>query len=135
METHCCDYLSHFYLNHYQPECGASPSEQKNALSWLTRHYQSIDRMLGELLTIPDEETLFMIVSDHSGTGSAQQLLDSRKVLEQAGFLVYKTNPETGARAVDWSKTKAFPQRGIYVYLNVKGRDPEGIVDPKDMDA
>ena len=135
VETHCCDYLSHFYLNYYQPECGASPSEQKNALSWLTRHYQSIDRMLGELLTIPDEETLFMIVSDHSGTGSAQQLLDSRKVLEQAGLLVYKTNPETGARAVDWSRTKAFPQRGIYVYLNVKGRDPEGIVDPKDMDA
>ena len=135
VETHCCDYLSHFYLNQYQPECGAPLNEQRNALSWLTRHYQSIDRMLGELLKIADEQTLFVIVSDHSGTGSAAQVLDSRKVLEQAGFLVYKTHPETGARVVDWSKTKAYPQRFIYVYLNQKGRDPEGVVNPKDYDA
>jgi len=91
--------------------------------------------MLGELLTTADEETLFIIVSDHAGTGSAQQLLDTRKVLEQAGFLVYKPDSDTGGRVVDWSKTKAFPQRDIYVYLNLKGRDPEGIVDPKDYDA
>ena len=135
VETHCGDYLSHFYLNSYQPECGAPASEQKNALSWLTRHYQSMDRMLGELLTIVDDETLFIIVSDHSGTGSAQPLLDLRKVLEQAGLLVYKTNPETGAKEVDWSKTVAYPQRQIYVYLNLKGRDPEGIVDPQDYES
>ena len=135
VETHCCDYLSHFYLGSFQPECGASPSDQRNALSWLTRHYQSIDRMLGELLTIADEETLFMIVSDHSGTGSAQPLLDTRKVLEQAGFLAYETSSETGLRKIDWSRTKAFPQRSIYVYLNLKERDPQGIVEPVDYDA
>ncbi len=135
VETHCGDYLSHFYLNSFQPECGASPSDQKNALSWLTRHYQSIDRMLGELLSLADEETLFLIVSDHSGTGSAQPLLDTRKVLEQAGLLAYETDPNTGVRKLDWTRTKAFPQRSIYVYLNLKGRDPQGIVEPADYDA
>ncbi|MCX6002342.1 MAG: hypothetical protein NTY79_07410 [Chloroflexi bacterium] len=30
------------------------------------------------------------------------------------------------------SKSKCFPQRELYVYINLKGRDPEGIVDPKD---
>jgi len=135
VETHCTDYLSHFYLNYYQPECGSSVSEQRNALTWLTRHYQSIDRMLGELLTLADDETLFVIVSDHSGTGSAHGLLDVRKVFEQAGLLAYSTDPETGSRRIDWSKTKAFPQRSIYASINLKGRDPDGIVDPKDYDA
>ena len=135
VETHCCDYLSHFYLTSFQPECGSSPGDQRNALSWLTRHYQSIDRMLGELLALADEETLFLIVSDHSGTGSARPLLDSRKVLEQAGLLTYEADPATGTRKVDWSQTKAFPQRSIHVYLNLKGRDPQGIVEPSDYDA
>ena len=134
VETHCCDYLSHFYLKSYQPECGSTPSEQRNALSWLTRHYQSIDRLLGELLSIVDEETLLIIVSDHSGTGSAQPLLDVRKVFEQAGLLALNPDSATGMKRVDWSKTKAFPQRSIHVYLNLKGRDPQGIVDPGDYD-
>lgn len=134
VETHCTDYLSHFYLNSYQPECGAPVAEQRNAASWLARHYQSIDRLLGELLSIADGETLLVVVSDHSGTGCPQPKLDTRKVLEQAGLLVYQTDPETGARKVDWSKTRAVPACTIFVYVNLKGRDPEGIVDPQDFD-
>jgi len=134
VETHCTDYLSHFYLNYYQPECGASLSEQRNATTWLTRHYQSIDRMLGELLTLADEDTLFLIVSDHSGTGCPQPQVDARKVLEQAGLLVYKVDDE-GNRGIDWSKTRAYPQRTVHVYVNLKGRDRDGIVEPEDYEA
>lgn len=31
---------------------------------------------------------------------------------------------------IDWSRTRAAPQRSCYIYLNVKGRDPQGIVEP-----
>ena len=134
VETHCTDYLSHFYLNYYQPECGASLSEQRNATTWLTRHYQSIDRMLGELLEIADDETLFVVVSDHSGTGCPYPKHDTRKVLEEAGLLVYKTDPETGARQIDWTKTKAVFSCTIFCYVNLKGRNPDGIVEPEDYD-
>ncbi len=34
----------------------------------------------------------------------------------------------------DVNRSKAFPQRTIYVYVNLKGRDPEGIVDPSDYE-
>ncbi|MHB1134601.1 MAG: alkaline phosphatase family protein [Chloroflexota bacterium] len=133
VETHCTDYLSHFYLNSYQPECGAPLAEQRNAASWLTRHYQSIDRMLGDLLAIADDETLLVVVSDHSGTGCPQPKLDTRKVLEQAGLTVYKTTEE-GRRVVDWTQTKAVQACTIFAYVNLKGRDPEGIVEPQDYD-
>jgi predicted AlkP superfamily phosphohydrolase/phosphomutase len=32
--------------------------------------------------------------------------------------------------AVDWSKTRAYAQRICYIYVNLKGRDPHGIVEP-----
>ena len=36
------------------------------------------------------------------------------------------------AQVPDIGKSKCFPQRSLYVYINLKGRDPEGIVDPAD---
>ncbi len=133
VETHCGDYINHFYMQQFDPDI-ASEAQIRNATSWLTRHYQSIDRMLGELMSLADEDTLVGIISDHAGTPSPWGYVDTRTVLENAGFLVYKTD-ESGKRVIDWSQTKAYPQRTIYVYLNVKGRDPHGIVEPEDYEA
>lgn len=36
--------------------------------------------------------------------------------------------------APDIKRSKAFPQRTIYVYVNLKGRDPGGIVEPADYE-
>ena len=44
-------------------------------------------------------------------------------VLQQGGWLASKDG-----RGIDWTKSKAFGT-GHYVYLNVKGRDPQGIVE------
>jgi predicted AlkP superfamily phosphohydrolase/phosphomutase len=38
------------------------------------------------------------------------------------------------AQVPDISKSKCVPQRELYVYINLKGRDPEGIVEPKDYE-
>jgi predicted AlkP superfamily phosphohydrolase/phosphomutase len=35
-----------------------------------------------------------------------------------------------GGFEVDWSRTKAYPQRICYIYVNLRGRDPQGIVEP-----
>lgn len=37
---------------------------------------------------------------------------------------------EQGSGEIDWSRTKAVMQRSSYVYVNLKGRDPHGIVEP-----
>ena len=34
---------------------------------------------------------------------------------------------------VDWEKTKVVPRR-TYIWVNLEGRDPEGIVSPDDYD-
>ena len=35
-------------------------------------------------------------------------------------------------REIDWSKTRAVQTRSSYIWINLKGRQPEGIVDPED---
>ena len=35
----------------------------------------------------------------------------------------------------DVQKSRCFPQRSLYVYINLKGRDPEGIVEPADYET
>lgn len=41
---------------------------------------------------------------------------------------------EKGKLKIDWSKTVAVAQRSAHVYINLKGRDPEGIVEPEDYE-
>ena len=56
--------------------------------------------------------------------------------LQAEGYLVLKEKPTTtrplDASQVDWSRTRAWGAGGYYgrVFLNVRGREPEGIIAP-----
>src|SRR5581483_10830303 len=60
--------------------------------------------------------------------------------LVREGWLVLKSNPPRGTPLakcdVDWSRTRAWGEGGYYarVCLNVKGREPEGIVEQSDYE-
>ena len=55
-------------------------------------------------------------------------------VLKELGYTVLKKDEQgKELEAIDWSQTKAIAQREAHIYLNIKGRDPEGIVDPADQ--
>jgi predicted AlkP superfamily phosphohydrolase/phosphomutase len=86
--------------------------------------YQSVDRCIASILEAADEKTLLCIVSDH-GAKPAMHEVHVDDALEKAGLLTRKDGQQ-----IDWSKTMAVQQRTVYVYLNVKGRDPQGIVEP-----
>jgi predicted AlkP superfamily phosphohydrolase/phosphomutase len=102
--------------------------------------YISLDEMIGKILGVIDDKTLVFLVSDHGATPTEGRFNDDFKpftvstILEDAGLLVYKRDEKTGGRAIDWSRTKAVPQRSCYIYVNLKGRDPNGIVDPEEYD-
>ena len=53
--------------------------------------------------------------------------------LHSLGYTVLKKD-ENGNELyeIDWDKTKAIMTRSNSIYINLKGRDPHGIVDPKD---
>jgi predicted AlkP superfamily phosphohydrolase/phosphomutase len=96
-------------------------------------YYCHVDGCIGELLSRCGEDTAVLVVSDHG----AQPLMGGfclNEWLMQQGYLTLKETPANPTFLdkvpVDWSRTKAWGAGGYYgrVFLNVKGREPEGVI-------
>jgi predicted AlkP superfamily phosphohydrolase/phosphomutase len=131
-ETHASDYGSHFFLRLADPIAGAPPETTKRSYEGLVRTYQAMDWWMGELMSLMDEDTIIVIVSDHGGTPDQHGRTAIEDVLVQAGLLAYKDGPD-GKQAIDWAKTKACPLGICNIFINLKEREPEGIVEPEDF--
>jgi predicted AlkP superfamily phosphohydrolase/phosphomutase len=129
-ETHASDYGSHYFLRQADPICGADPDVVARSYEGLVRTYKAMDWWMGELMTLMDEDTMLAIVSDHGGTPDKYGRTDVEQVLVEAGLLAFKT--ENGKKGIDWSKTKACPLGNCSIFLNIEGREPEGII-PEDQ--
>jgi predicted AlkP superfamily phosphohydrolase/phosphomutase len=134
-ETHASDYANHFFLRLADPISGAEAPIKERCYNGLVRTYQAIDRWVGRLMTRMDEDTLFVIASDHGGTPDKYRRVSVEEALSEAGLLTYKSGSATGQRVVDWFRTKAAPLGLGNVYLNLEGREPEGIVAPEEYEA
>jgi predicted AlkP superfamily phosphohydrolase/phosphomutase len=126
MQTHCIDFANHTYMNR------RNPSEEDSNQESLEEIYRSVDRMVGALLEGIDG-ALVVLVSDHGATESPYQEVIEKDILEKAGLLSFIE--EDGNRRIDWTRTRAVPQRACYVYVNLKGRDPQGIVPQEEYEA
>ena len=55
------------------------------------------------------------------------------RLMQELGFTeMIKDENGEDTYEIDWSKTKALQSRGNHIYINLKGRDEFGIVDPAD---
>ena len=128
LHAHAPDWMYHTFATQMDPATAASAEEAERHASAELRIYQSLDDMIGRLIACGGKDALVVITSDHGAEADTGEFRPHWP-LEKAGLLVYKED-ENGERAIDWSKTKAVPQRTCYVYINLKGRDPDGIVEP-----
>ena len=104
----------------------------------LKEHYKFVDKNVGEIRSLLDNDTAFFIHSDHS-----VQRLDGRinlnEWLIQEGYLTLEEYPTELTYLkdlkVNWGRTKAWATGYTgQLYLNVKGREAQGVVDPDDYD-
>jgi len=97
-------------------------------------YYRLIDNEIGELLKSVDKNTTVFVVSDH-GAQKMEGSICINEWLIREGYLVLNEKPTVptpfAKLKVDWSKTKAWGDGGYYsrIFLNVRGREPQGIVD------
>ena len=89
---------------------------------------QSVDRCIGRLLEQADDDTLVVLTSDHGAKAKTADF-HVEDVLLKADLLAYQSE---GDHQVDWGRTKAIGQRYVHIYVNTKGRDPQGIVESGD---
>ena len=85
------------------------------------------DAIVGRVLDVAGDDAVVALVSDHGGGTQIPGTTahpDPNPTLAANGWLCRKPGG-----AVDWSRTVAFG-RSHYVFLNLKGRDPAGTVEP-----
>jgi len=100
----------------------------------IEEHYQKCDALLGSVLDKADEDTLLIVLSDH-GFGSFRRAFDTNTWLWENKLLKLKNGKKPsedlkeGFAAVDWSQTSAYAVGLGGIYLNLKGREREGILE------
>ena len=98
-------------------------------------YYIMLDRELGEIVELLDDDTVVLVASDHGGKPMKGTFCINQWLIEQ-GYLKIKGSVEDVSSLmtveVDWENTSAWGWGGYYsrIFLNVKGREPFGIIDP-----
>ncbi len=103
--------------------------------------YIDTDKYIGEFMHLLDEGWSIIVTSDHGflcpsdarPVPFGDALGVNGKVMYELGYtgLVEDENGNP-TKEIDWEKTTAVASRTCHIYLNLKGRNPHGTVDPAD---
>lgn len=102
-------------------------------------YYKYCDKEIGELISLAPDDTVVMVVSDHGAVKMDGGICFNEWLIEE-GYLTLKEYPSKPTRIadleIDWSNTKAWGEGGYYgrLFMNVKGREPEGTIEPEDYE-
>jgi predicted AlkP superfamily phosphohydrolase/phosphomutase len=109
----------------------AKGSAHANALR---DYYKFLDHHIGELLKLLDPDTHVVVVSDHGAQPSHGAIAVNQWLLDNGWLVLHGAAPTEptplSKLKIDWSRTKAWAEGGYYarIHLNLKGREPEGII-------
>lgn len=102
-------------------------------------YYRHVDRRIGTLLARCADQTAVLVVSDHGARPLLGGICLNEWLLAEGYLTLHEPLTIGDGRPqllqphhVDWSRTRAWGAGGYYgrVFLNVKGREPEGVISP-----
>lgn len=124
---HLFDTINHAHVN---PLDADGPEYDADRHEW---HYEAhrkafmvADEVLGEFMKCLNEDTFVFVNADHA-MAPTHRWASVPALLKREGLLVYKSDGVTP----DWlrSATYLIPERGSEIFINLKGREPQGFVD------
>jgi predicted AlkP superfamily phosphohydrolase/phosphomutase len=129
------DRLHHVFWQYYDPKHPKyEPGNQFETA--FQDYYRYLDREVGALLDVLPDDVVTIVMSDHGARPMIGGVCFNDWLLRE-GYLSM-TETLTGATPIgkapiDWSKTVAWGDGGYYgrLFLNVKGREPDGVVEPE----
>lgn len=126
----------------YEPDAGPKYQEV------MRQTYIRMDKIVGKVMERIDFDTTALIICSDHGFASWRYQFNYNTWLVKNGFLVLKKNvlgqamelddlenSQSPLQYVDWSKSKAYSLGFGQIFINLKGREPEGSVDPSDYQA
>lgn len=136
------DRIQHLFWRFREPDHPANQGRNtsREFAGAIDECYRRADAVVGSALEHADDSTLVVALSDH-GFGSFRRCLDLNSWLHSQGLLTLKDGRRPGHSAgdllqgVDWSKTRAYAVGLGGIYLNLQGREAQGIVDPQEAES
>ncbi len=127
------DSMNHAFRNVVEGLQPVAAAEREAVINLYHRAYELADWFLAKAIERTGTSTTVMVVSDHGSVGYTS-LFDPHSVLEEAGLLVTERTTD-GRRRVDYARSQVYPVSTCHVYVNLKGREPGGIVAPDQYSA
>ena len=106
----------------------------------IEEHYRRCDAIVGKVFDYVDDRTLLVVLSDH-GCGSFRRGVHLNTWLHDQGLLALRNDNRPGddagdmLRSVDWGRTKAYALGLSGIYLNLAGRESDGIVPADEAES
>ncbi len=138
------DLQCHMLWRHGEPKYEGAPrhpaceeAAARDHAGDIEGYYERIDEVLGRVRERLPEDTLLVVMSDH-GFQPYTRMMHLNAWLRDKGYLVLQGGKKTGHIVsdgdVDWSRTRAYGLGFNGLYLNLAGREGQGIVQPGDAD-
>ncbi|MFZ5945644.1 MAG: alkaline phosphatase family protein [Bacillota bacterium] len=136
---HNVDNIGH-QIWHYAKGQKYWDTDPKVYQGFLEYTYKQTDDYIGRFLPYLDEGWTIFIVSDHGliTTEDHPPIIGefpgvNIRVMQELGYTELKKD-ENGkeVKEIDWENTKAVATRGNHIWINLKGRNSTGIVNPED---
>ena len=134
------DRMHHGFWKHMDPEHRKHEPGNPYERAILDYH-RHVDGLIAGLLEHADDDTVVFVLSDH-GAKRLDGGIRVNEWLRREGLWLALSRagrrlPSLRDVGVDWARTTAWGDGGYYarVFLNVQGREPEGIVAPEDYEA
>jgi len=114
------------------------PAEHDVYRDVITDIYREFDALVGETLDRIDDNTLLVVMSDH-GFSSWRRSFHLNSWLVDHGYMSLQRGVSLPVKdfftGVDWRRTQAYSLGISAMYLNLRGREPQGQVAPGDRMA
>ncbi len=143
------DRVGHVFWRFMDPQHPAYDAElAKKWAPGILQSYQLMDAIVGEAMAAAEKKNAALIVMSDHGFATWRRSINYNTWLVQNGYLALRSGVETGDRNleilfdsgefwenVDWSKTRAYALGLGNIYVNLKGREAQGTVDPGEYEA
>ncbi len=98
----------------------------------IEEHYRHNDALVGRVMEKLGEDDLLIVLSDH-GFASFRRGVNLNRWLLDHGYLALREDAdgtEQWLEGVDWRRTRAYALGLAGVFLNLRGREARGVVEP-----
>jgi predicted AlkP superfamily phosphohydrolase/phosphomutase len=128
------DRIQHMFWRYLEDDHPANKQNDEASKNAIPEMYRKMDDLVGRAIQKLDDSDILFVLSDH-GFKSFKRCVNVNTWLVKNGYMTLRHNKITGNdyfADVEWSGTKAFAIGMGGIFLNIKGRESQGIVNPGD---